>query len=148
MIINLLMSVAAIHIIFKQNRKKFIQGGEKHLKKLVFKSIISITWLIVLFGLGWMFGLLTIREASPVFKYLFVLFSAFHGVYFFLFICILQKEARDFWTRILTCGHYGWKKVPSSSQNKVYGNSSALKSGQKYNSGLSNTPKTEKKTTG
>ena len=126
------MSVAAVRIILKQNRKKFIQGGEKHLKTMTFKSIISIAWLVVLFGLGWVFGILTIRQASIAFKYIFVIFNGFQGFYFFLFICVLQKEARDFWVATLTCGRCAFRKVPTSSQNRIYGINSAYKPAGKY----------------
>ena len=137
MIFNIVMSVAAVRIILKQNRKKYIQGGEKHLKTTTFKSIISIVWLVVLFGLGWVFGLLTIQQASTAFKYIFVIFNGFQGFYFFLFICVLQKESRDFWAMTLTCGHCTFRKVPTSSQNNIYGGSSAYKLAGKYASAKS-----------
>ena len=140
---NLVMSVAAIRIILKQNKKKYIQGGEKQLKKLVLKSIISITWLIVLFGLGWLFGVLTIREASTAFKYLFVLFNGFQGLYFFIFICLLQKEARDFWVKILTCGLSGIK-APKSSWKKENFNSAGKYIKGPHANGLYTTPKIAK----
>ena len=139
---NLAMSAAAIRIIFKQNIKKYIQGGEKNIKNLVFKSIISITWLIILFGLGWIFGVLTIQEASTAFKYLFVIFNGFQGLYFFVFTCLLQKEARHFWVKILTCG-LNKKKKPTSSKKKEV-NSAGKYAKEPHVSGQYTTPKVAK----
>ena len=143
MFFNLAMTAAAIRIILKQSMKKYIQGGEKNIKKLFFKSIISITWLIVLFGLGWLFGVLTIREASTAFKYLFVIFNGFQGLYFFVFTCLLQKEARNFWVKILTCGLSG-KKKPTSSKKKENFNSAGKYVKGPHAKGLYTTPKITK----
>ena len=143
MFFNLAMSVAAIRIILKQNKKKYIQGGGKHLKVLVLKSIIGITWLIVLFGLGWLFGLLTIREASTAFKYLFVIFNGFQGLYFFIFTCLLQKEARDFWVKMLTFGLSRIKKPKSSCKKENFNSAGKYIKGP-HAKGLYTTPKIAK----
>ena len=126
MLFNIFMLVVAFRVIVQQNRKKFFQGGDRHLMKMGTRNIVSLIWLTVLFGLGWLFGLLTIREASKVFQYLFVILNAFQGFYFFLFIVINQKEARKFWTGMLTRGLFKSSRL-MTSHNKVYGNSSDYK---------------------
>lgn len=65
--------------------------------KSTVKTMVGIMGLMVLFGLTWLFGALTVREASIVFQYLFVISNAFQGFFFFVFICILGKEGRKFW---------------------------------------------------
>ena len=126
MLFNVIMVVLAFRLVIQQNRKKFFQGGDKHLVKLTVKSIVSLMWLIVLFGVGWLFGIMTIREASKVFQYLFVISNAFQGFYFFIFICLNQKEARDFWAYILTLGRFKISKL-SMPHNKMYANNSDYK---------------------
>ena len=138
-IFNFVMSIVAVRVILTQNKKNYIQNERKNMKKLTFKTIISITWLVILFGLGWVFGILTIRQASIAFKYIFVIFNGFQGFYFFLFICVLQKEARDFWAMIVTCGHYKWTDISSSSLNKLVGRSKENKVASKH-SGLPGSP--------
>ena len=126
MIFNIVMVVLAFRLVVQQNRKKFFQGGEKYRVKLTIKSIVSLVWLIVLFGVCWLFGLMTIREASKVFQYLFVLCNAFQGFYFFLFVCLNQKEARDFWAYMLTLGRFKISKL-TMPHNKMYANNSDYK---------------------
>ena len=126
MIFSIIMVVLAFRLVVQQNRKKFFQGGEKYRVKLTIKSIVSLVWLIVLFGVCWLFGLMTVREASTVFQYLFVLCNAFQGFYFFLFVCLNQKEARDFWAYMLTLGHFKISKL-TMPHNKMYANNSDYK---------------------
>ena len=126
MLFNIFMLSVAFRVIVKQNKKKFFQGGDRHLMKMSVRNIISLVWLIVLFGVGWLFGFLTIRDASKAFQYIFVILNAFQGFYFFLFIVLNQKEARKFWTGIITRGFIKSSRLVTS-QNKVYGNSSDYK---------------------
>jgi hypothetical protein len=126
MLFNIFMLVVAFRVIAQQNKKKFFQGGDRHLMKMTARNIISLVWLIVLFGVGWLFGLLTIREVSKISQYLFVILNAFQGFYFFLFIVLNQKEARNFWSGFLTRGLFKSSRLVTS-HNKVYGNSSDYK---------------------
>ena len=135
MVFNIVIVAIAFRVLIKQNRKKFFQGGSKHLVRMNYRNFISLMWLIVLFGLGWVFGLLTIRDVSPVFRYLFVILNGFQGFYFFIFICLNQKEARDFWALILTIGHFKITKNVMS-HHKMYANSSDYK--VRGNCGISN----------
>ena len=129
MLFNLFMLAVALRVIVNQNRKKFFQGGDRYLMKMAIRNLVSLVWLMVLFGVGWLFGLLTIRGASPAFQYIFVILNAFQGFYFFFFIVLNQKEARIFWANILTRGLFRptkfirfQQKVLSSSDNKMRGN--------------------------
>ena len=104
MIVNLLMFVLAIRIILTHNKKKFIEGQERQIKKYTIKTMVGIIWLIIIFGLTWLFGALTISGAPVVFQYLFIITNGFQGFYFFLFVCIINKDGRDMWVYILTLG--------------------------------------------
>ena len=140
MVFNIVMAIIAFRVVIKQNRKKYFQGSEKHLKRMAVKTLITVVWLVVLFGLGWIFGLLTIRQVSVVSKYIFVIINGFQGLYFFFFICLLQKEARDFWAHIITRGRFDIIKN-TASHNKVYANSSDYKvRGGNYGGNISSLP--------
>ena len=146
MVFNLVIAVIGFRVVLKQSKKKYFQGGSKHLMRMNYRNFISLVWLIVLFSLGWVFGLLTIHDVSPVFRYLFVILNGFQGFYFFIFICLNQKEARDFWALVLTIGHFKVKKH-ITSHNKMYTNSSDCKVRNNYrNSNLSSPPDEKKKT--
>lgn len=119
------MLAVALRVIINQNRKKFFQGGDQHLLRMSLKNMISLIWLVILFGVGWIFGIFTIRGASTVFQYLFVIINGFQGFYFFIFIVLTQREARNFWTDVITRGRFTSRKT--TSHNKVYANSSDYK---------------------
>ena len=140
MVFNIVMAIIAFRVVIKQTRKKYFQGGEKHFKSMAVKTLLSVVWLVVVFGLGWIFGLLTIRQLSVVFQYIFVIVNGFQGLYFFFFICLLQKEARDFWALIITRGRFDITKN-TASHNKVYANSSDYKlRGGNYAGNISSIP--------
>ena len=55
---------------------------------------------MVLFGLTWLFWAMTVREASIVFQYLFVISNALQGFFFFVFIIyvyLVKKAANLDW---------------------------------------------------
>ena len=85
------MFILAVGVMITSARKR------KMSIKSTVKTMVGIMGLMVLFGLTWLFGALTVREASIVFQYLFVISNAFQGFFFFVFICILGKDGRKFW---------------------------------------------------
>ena len=71
-------------------------------KKSIVRSVISIGGVMFLFGLTWLFAILTfsapgVREAAQI---LFTLFNTFQGLFIFLFICVISSDARDEWKRV------------------------------------------------
>ena len=94
------MFILAIRVIVTSSKKNHDFNKQKNPKKLAIKTMVSIAGVMILFGLTWLFGALTIRSASKVFQYLFVIFNAFQGFFFFVFICILGKDGREFWVQL------------------------------------------------
>ena len=70
--------------------------------------MIGIIGVMTLFGLMWVFGALTIREASITFQFLFAIFNSLQGFFIFLFFCVLGKDTRELWLQVLCCG----RKIP------------------------------------
>ena len=70
--------------------------------------MISIMGVMALFGLTWVFGALTVREASTAFQFLFAIFNSLQGFFIFLFFCVFGKEGRELWLQMLCCG----RKIP------------------------------------
>ena len=108
MIFNSVMFVLAIRVIIKSNinKHKYTKSDQQKVFKTTFKAILSITGVMILFGLTWLFGALTIGEASNASQYLFVICNAFQGFFFFVFICIISKDGRELWMYVITFGRF------------------------------------------
>ena len=78
--------------------------------------MISITGVMFLFGLTWLFAVLTISVTGlrQIFQILFVIFNSFQGFFIFLFFCIFNKEAIESWREFLTRGRYKSKLLHPS----------------------------------
>lgn len=94
---NIVMFILGVRVLIKSTRQKAIQGNNRKNVRNTAKLVAGICGLMTLFGLSWIFGVLTINTASKAFQYLFVIFNAFQGFYFFIFICLLGKDGRNFW---------------------------------------------------
>ena len=92
-----------IRVITTHSKSK--DASARHTAKQLLISVFGITFL---FGMSWVFGAFTISDASPVFKYLFAIFTTSQG--FFIFFCIIGKEGRELWINLLCCG----RKLPST----------------------------------
>ena len=79
--------------------------------KTVLRLIISISGVMFLFGLTWLFAAFTFTIAGNnvlriIFQALFTVFASFQGFFIFLFFCAFTKEARESWREIFSCGRY------------------------------------------
>ena len=107
-----------IGVIIRQTRHKLDRTKEEIKKKTVVRLVISIAGIMFLFGLTWLFGALTVTgfgsaTASFAFQVLFVICNAFQGFFIFLFFCLFNKDARDLWLELLSCGRYKSKPLRS-----------------------------------
>ena len=93
-ILNTIVFVIAIRVVIKSRKRTITKGN--HVCGTI-KLMTGIAGLMVMFGMTWLFGVLTIRGLSTAFQYLFIIFNAFQGVYFFAFICIIGSDGREFW---------------------------------------------------
>ena len=100
----LVIRVLIQHSLKKQHGKKVDKKNTENVKRL----LISIFGIMFLFGLTWVFGALTISDASTAFQFLFAIFNSLQGFFIFVFFCVLGKEARELWLQFLCRGH----KIP------------------------------------
>ena len=91
-----ILIIHSIKIYGHKNETKAVEG--------VKRVLISIFGIMFLFGMSWVFGALTISDASLVFQYLFAIFTSLQGFFIFLFLCVLGKEARELWIQYLCRG--------------------------------------------
>ena len=119
------------------------------------RLMISISGVIILFGLTWLFAIpaFSVPGLQEAFLILFVVFNSFQGFFIFLFFCVFNKEALESWAELLSCGKYQSKLLhPSqmkfgssaaakkSKQTKMASNGFSSSSGGKY---ASNTSKSD-----
>ena len=102
LLFNTIIFVIVISILAKQIRKKYATKDHAN-RKIAVRLMISIMGVIALFGLTWVFGALTVREASTAFQFLFAIFNSLQGFFIFFFFCVFGKEAKTFWLQVLCC---------------------------------------------
>ena len=137
LLFNVVMFILAVRVLVIHSMKK-----KKSVKSTI-KTMISIVGIMVMFGLTWLFGALTVREASTAFQYLFVIFNGFQGFFFFILHCLISKDGREFWTNAIVsccglryCTRYSSlsSKLSSSHARRRTGSSSLGVSNPNYRS--------------
>ena len=95
---NTVVFIVVMVVIIKHTVKRSID----HTKKIdSIQLMINIVIVIVLFGLTWIFGALTINKAAQTFQIVFTILSSFQGFLIFIFFCVLKKEIRSSWAQTL-----------------------------------------------
>ena len=84
-------------------RSKALQMKQKIDYKRVILLMIRASVVMVLFGITWLFAILTVSVPGlrETFQILFTFFNSFQGVFIFIFFCVLSQEARKSWRQVL-----------------------------------------------
>ena len=101
---NTVVLVLVIRVLIKHSVRKLKDKEDKEKVQGTFKTLISVASIMLMFGLQWLFGALTIAEASIAFQWLFVIFSTLQGFLIFVFFCVIGKDAREEWLNVFSCG--------------------------------------------
>ena len=104
LLFNCIMMVVVIRVLIIHSIKKYGHKNETKAVEGVKRVLISIFGIMFLFGMSWVFGALTISDASLVFQYLFAIFTSLQGFFIFFFVCVMGKEARELWIQYLCRG--------------------------------------------
>ena len=100
---NAVIFIVVIAVLIKHVIKRSSGHSKKTHPIQLMTNIISV---IILFGLTWIFGALTIMKAAPTFQIVFTLLNSFQGFLIFIIFCVLKKEIRSSWTQIIKkCGY-------------------------------------------
>ena len=99
-VFNIIMFMIGMRALIKSTREKTMRGGRRYTRPIV-ELIVGVCLLMVLFGVGWLFCVLTIDKVSKVFEYVFVFLNVFQGFFIFVFICLLGKDGRNFWMGLI-----------------------------------------------
>ncbi len=129
LLFNTLMFIIITRVLIKHSKKKLVNlknekdKEQKKRAKGIFKTLLSIVSVMIMFGLSWFFGALSIGEGAIVFQWLFVIFNTTQGFMLFLFFCVIGSDVRDEWKNLLTCNKYRKKKSLTAPLSSMSGNS-------------------------
>ena len=104
-IFNWVVFVIIIVSLLRKNFQSNIKLKNCHNIKFGREQLIIAIALSVMFGLGWGIGLLatqdihTNKTVRDLFAALFVIITAFHGLFIFIMHCLRSKEVRTVWKR-------------------------------------------------
>ena len=117
LIFNTVIFVIIVYVIIKHTISNAHREDDKKINpKTGLRLLISITGVMFLFGLTWLFGALTVTGATLAFQVLFVFSNAFQGFFIFLFFCVFSRDARELWKETLSCRRYQSKVLHPSKQ--------------------------------
>lgn len=111
MIFNVIIFISVIFVLIRHVRGTTSQLKQKIGYGKVFRLMFSIGGVMALFGLTWLFAILTISVPGlrETFQILFTIFNSFQGLFIFMFFCVLNKDARDSWRELFS---HGKKREP------------------------------------
>ena len=110
--INTIIFVMVLRVLLKSIRRKLKDQPEKQKIHSILRALISIVSIMVLFGMQWMFGVLTVAKATFVFQWLFVIFSSLQGIMIFVFLVLMGSDTRKQWLNVIL--HFRVKGVQLS----------------------------------
>lgn len=121
---NIVVFIIVIGVLIKHMRNKLDRTKAQMSKKTAIRLLISTTSIMFLFGLTWLVGALTIlgfadSRASTALQILFVILNASQGFFIFLFFCVLSKDARQLWLKLIPCDRHKSKTLHPSQASKA-----------------------------
>ena len=118
-------------VLIKHTRKKLAKDSKKkkEVTQGIVKAIISVFSVMLMFGLTWLFGALSIDDGAIFFQWPFVILITSQGFLLFIFFCVVGKDAREEWLNLLSCyrrkkgkqstaSHSRASQVPKSTSTK------------------------------
>lgn len=123
LLFNVVVFVLVTRVLIIHGKKNVSRAkGDKDKKKVftnTLKNLVSIVSVMIMFGLSWLFGALSIAEAAIVFQWFFVIFSTTQGFMLFIFFCVIGTDAREEWKKLLTCYRYKGSKKGTGATPSV-----------------------------
>ena len=104
-IFNWVFFFIIIVALSRKSCKSDLRNVKKKQKNISFvrQQLIIVTTLSILFGLGWGIGLFATQDihnnkiVRDLFAALFVIVTAFHGLFIFIMHCLRSKDVRSVW---------------------------------------------------
>ena len=122
-IFNVIIFVLVARVLIKHSKRSISRAkDDQDIKKVVsgtLKTLLSVVSVMFMFGLSWLFGALSISGAAIVFQWLFVIFSTTQGFCLFIFFCVIGKDAREEWKKLLSCYRYKGEKKSTATPSGI-----------------------------
>ena len=138
MTFNVVIFICVLVVLIKKMRstatlKKEAGGKDKAINgKSIVQLMIGIGFVMFLFGLTWLFAILTFQSSHGVretFQILFTVLNSLQGLFIFIFLCVVSSEARDEWKKVFKWRtKISWTKGTRLSENNSTGTSSTMDS--------------------
>ena len=140
LIFNFVIFIWIIVVLIRHTKGIAARKKESVSNKTILRLIISISGVMFLFGLTWLFAILTfsVTGLRETFQILFTIFNSLQGFFVFLFFCVFNNEAREAWKELLSCKRCRSKSF-SPLQAKTSSGAVAKKSNSSGSTGLSPT---------
>ena len=105
MLFNIVVFIWVIVVLVRHTRDTAARKREAVSNKTIIRLMISISGVMFLFGLTWLFAILTfsVTGLRETFQILFTVFNSFQGFFIFLFFCVFNKEAIESWKELFSC---------------------------------------------
>ena len=102
MLFNVALFLCITTVLIQHIRRRSKTKRESTSPKTIIRTMCSVFGLMCLFGLTWLFAILTFSASGlrETFQLLFTIFNSLQGVSIFIFICVLSPDARDGWKRL------------------------------------------------
>ena len=103
MMFNVVIFVWVIVVLVRYTRRTAAHKKEAVSSKTIVRKVISIIAVMFLFGLTWLFAILTfsVTGLRETFQILFTVFNSLQG--FFIFLFVLNMETLGYWKELLSC---------------------------------------------
>ena len=137
--LNAIIFVCVIVVLIKHMKKTADLKKQSIAKKEAVRLIFSIGGVMSLFGLTWIFAILTfsVQGLRETFQILFTIFNSLQGLFVFLFICVMSSDIRDEWKEFFSIKshmhlspplkqHFDKKKDPHNNNNYTTTKSGSL----------------------
>ena len=111
-------------VFLKQGRKSFVRTRKR---QDIVLAIVRIFGVMVLFGLTWILGAFTIKGASLLFQWFFVICNTLQGVFIFLLFVVVNKNVQTEFKSYVS-NHQGSLKFPSRGSKSYSVDTGTLKS--------------------
>ena len=113
MLFNLVVFVCIIVVLIRHKMGRVTRKQEQMTARTVLRLMFSIGCVMLLFGLTWLFAILTFSSSFPVLRQIFqILFTVFNSLQgFFIFMFVLNAE-------ILSCCRKVASRESKSSQSR------------------------------
>ncbi|XP_022293765.2 latrophilin-like protein 1 [Crassostrea virginica] len=116
---------------------------KKSIKEKAKSGLRSICSLLPILGLTWVFGVLSIGEATIIFQYLFAICNSLQGLFIFLFHVVLNTQVRQVVSRKIKEYESKTLSTTSMSRRKLVSSKEMLKSSQSFEEFEKNGSRTE-----